>query len=261
MSGTRCFYHHSGQKLSKEIILNAAESHHLVKVRRARINDAVSVFDGQGNEWECQLHLANAKKAVLKVSAHHTEAHSPESITLAQGLPKGKTMDTIVQKAVELGVQKIVPLITANSEVRASKDRALEKVHKWNSVAIEACKQSGNSFLPEIDPIMSFSLFCEALPKKAFKFIASLSAQAVSLRQALREQRNQIQSHSRSVIILIGPEGDFNTEEHDLACENGFIPITLGRRVLRSDTAAIVALALLNYELRDEKMAYVGSEK
>jgi len=169
-------------------------------------------------------------------------------------------MDTIVQKAVELGVQKIVPLITANSEVRASKDRALEKVHKWNSVAIEACKQSGNSFLPELDPIMSFSSFCEALPEKALKFIASLSAQAVSLRQALKEERNQVQSHSRSVIILIGPEGDFNPEEHDLACENGFIPITLGKRVLRSDTAAIVALTLLNYEFRDEKLGYDGTE-
>jgi 16S rRNA (uracil1498-N3)-methyltransferase len=252
MSGLRCFYHHSGQKLSKHISLNAAESHHLVKVRRARINDTVSVFDGRGNEWECQLHLANVKKAVLKVRAHHIAALSPDSITLAQGLPKGKTMDTIVQKAVELGVQKIVPLITENSEVRVSKDRALEKVRKWNSVAIEACKQSGNSYLPEIDPIMSVNSFCEALPEKALKYIASLSTQAVSLRQALREQRNQKKSLSQSVIILIGPEGDYTPEEHDLACENGFIPITLGKRVLRSDTAAIVALALLNYELRNE---------
>lgn len=254
MSGLRCFYHHSGEELSDKIVLNAAESHHLVKVRRARMNDTVFVFDGRGNEWECQLHLAKAKEAVLKVKAHRAQGRSHVSITLAQGLPKGKTMDTIMQKAVELGVQKIVPIITINSEVRTSKDRAQEKVKKWNSAAIEACKQSGNSFLPEIDNIMSFPSFCDTLPKNSLKFIASLATQAFSFRQVLKEHKHQNRSPSQPVILLIGPEGDFTPEEHDLACENGFIPFTLGKRVLRADTAAIVALAILNYELLDEKI-------
>ncbi len=253
MAGLRCFYHYKGQKLPNQIILSETESNHLIKVRRAQINDLVSIFDGKGNEWECRLYLANSKKAVLKVRSHHIETVSPSEITLAQGLPKGKTMDTIVQKAVELGAHKIVPLVTANSEFRVSKDRAKEKVKKWYNVAIEACKQSGNSFLPEIDPIIPISLFCKSLQKPALKFIASLSDRAVSLSQALREQKNENNLFSRPTIILVGPEGDYTSKEHDLACKNGFIPITLGKSVLRSDTAAIVALALLNNELHREK--------
>ena len=255
MSGLRCFYHHSGQKRLEEIILDAAESHHLVKVRRARINDKVCVFDGQGNEWECQLQAAKVKEVVLKVCTHRVVPLASDSITLAQGLPKGKTMDTIVQKAVEMGVQKIVPLITENCEVRMRKDRAQEKLKKWHSVAIEACKQSGNSFLPEIENIVSFTSFCDALPENALKFIASLSSRAVTFRQALGGENTPKKSRSRLTILLIGPEGDFTPLEHDLACENGFIPITLGDHVLRSDTAAIVALALLTYELREEKVS------
>ncbi len=255
MSSLRCYYHHSGEESLNLIELGATESHHLVKVRRARIGDTVTAFDGRGNEWECLLEVDRAKAVGLKVFRHRLIPPPPYSITLAQGLPKGKTMDIIVQKAVELGAKQIVPLSTGYSNVRMNKDRAAQKVEKWHTIAIEACKQSGNSYLSEILNIDSLGSYCESLSPKTMKCIASFSAQAVSFRQAISNLEYEKDSTHRSAIILIGPEGDFTPAEHDLACKNGFIPITLGERVLRSDTAAIVALALLAYELREVKFS------
>lgn len=243
MAGFRSYLDTTHGLPDGSILLDRDESHHLIKVRRARLGDRVSVFDGTGNVWVGELVEAKSKTAQLKILSHERKLCPRYKVTLAQALPKGKTMDAIVQKATELGVGCIVPLITEHSEVRLSDSRADQKTGKWRTVAIEACKQSGNSFLPEITTPQTLSDYCGSLPEDSLRLVAALTPEAQSLKTVLSG------TLPPEIVWLIGPEGDLSPQEYALAAESGFRPVTLGSHVLRADTAAIAALSILNYEI------------
>jgi 16S rRNA (uracil1498-N3)-methyltransferase len=235
----------------REIILSPDESSHLVRVNRARRGDPVTVFDGKGSEWICRLMEEDRKSARLAVEQHRRTPPPACRVTLAQALPKGKTLDLIVRKATEIGVMEIAPLVTEHTEVRLDEARGEAKHGKWENAAVEAAKQSGNSYLPEISPIQSIEDFLSHSGAYELKLIASLRPQARLLRSAFTLFLDRHGRPPASAVWLIGPEGDFSARETELAEAAGFAPITLGPTVLRCETAALYALSILSYELQN----------
>lgn len=232
------------------ISLPAGESHHLVTVNRARTGDTVVAFDGRGTEWTCELTDARKAGATLRVTATHTRAPLPCAITLAQALPKGGVMDDIVRHATELGAARIIPLATERTQVHLDGDRSDKKIEKWRVAALEAAKQCGNPFLPEITGVQPLAAFLvdDAVQTTQLKLIASLHPGAQSLRACVALFRLEQGCSPKSAVWLVGPEGDFAPAELAAAQAAGFIPVTLGPLVLRCDTAATAALSVLTYE-------------
>lgn len=232
------------------ITLPSGESHHLVTVNRARAGDTVIAFDGRGTEWTCTLADARKAGATLQVSATHTRPPLPCAITLAQALPKGGVMDDIVRHATELGAARIVPIETERTQVHLDGGRSEKKTEKWRVTALEAAKQCGNPFLPEIAPVQPLAAFLasDAVKSADLRLVASLHQGAQSLRARLAAFRMEHGHAPQEAIWLVGPEGDFSPAEIHAAQTAGFIPVTLGPLVLRCDTAATAAVAVIAYE-------------
>ncbi|MEO6392163.1 MAG: 16S rRNA (uracil(1498)-N(3))-methyltransferase [Pyrinomonadaceae bacterium] len=225
--------------------LDQAETRHLRDVLRQRAGDEAYVFDGQGGEYRCLVLEATAKTGVLTL-IEPVEPASCESslrLTLAVALLKGEKFDLVVQKATELGVTRIVPVLTERSDVRLTNPGAAAKrVDRWNRLALEAAKQSGRAFVPACDEPMEFSSLVTGTSKDVARFMFT--------------ERNGIGfSHSGSspvdAIALVGPEGGWADEELDLSRAHGWRLITLGGRILRAETAAITVTALMQHRFGD----------
>ncbi len=233
-----------------EIRLGADESHHLVAVNRCQRGDPVVAFDGHGREWQCECVDPAKAGAVLRVRSTHQAAPLPCAITLAQSMPKGATMDEIVRQATELGAARIVPLITERTQVHLDADRADKKIEKWRIASIEAAKQCGNPWVPEITPLTKLDALLAGSAKDFdLKLVASLHAGAKPLRSVVEHWRAQHGRPPQRVLWLVGPEGDFSPAEITACVMAGCAPVTLGPLVLRCDTAAVAALSVLGYEL------------
>ncbi|HEY4302808.1 MAG TPA: RsmE family RNA methyltransferase [Candidatus Didemnitutus sp.] len=234
---------------AREIRLDAAESHHLVAVNRCGRGDPVVAFDGRGREWSCIC--ADPHKGGALLTAGETRLAAPRKveITLAQALPKGATMDEIVRQATEIGAARIVPIVSERTQIHLDGDRADKKVEKWRTTAIEAAKQCGNPWLPEIASVQTLGEFLAAATPPELKLVASLHAGAASLRAVVARDREKHGGSTFRAVWLVGPEGDFSPAEMTSAIMAGFAPVTLGPHVLRCDTAAISALSILYYSL------------
>lgn len=235
----------------REIRLSPAESHHLIAVNRARAGDTVVVFDGRGTEWICELSGDRKNDAVLAVRFSQKARPLPYEITLGQALPKGGSMDAIVRKATELGAARIVPLESDRTQVHLDGERSDRKIEKWQTAALEAAKQCGNPWLPEIAPVQPAGDFMASARGYDLKLIASLQPGARSLKAVLAAFVAAQGRPPRKVLWLVGPEGDFTPAEMSLSASAGFEPITLGPLVLRCETAAIYALSVLSHELQN----------
>jgi 16S rRNA (uracil1498-N3)-methyltransferase len=233
-----------------ELTLSPGESHHLIAVNRARPGDTVVVFDGRGTEWICELVADRKPAAVLKVRFKQRLKPLPYEITLGQALPKGPGMDAIVRKATEIGATRIVPLESERTQVHLDGDRSDRKIEKWQTAALEAAKQCGNAFLPEVLPVRKAGAFMESARGYDLKLIASLQPGAKSLKTVLAAFQAAQGRAPKKVLWLIGPEGDFTPAELSQSQSCGFEPITLGPLVLRCETAAVYALSILSYELQ-----------
>ncbi|MDQ8203550.1 RsmE family RNA methyltransferase [Pelagicoccus sp. SDUM812003] len=232
------------------ILLSPEESNHLVAANRARKGDPVRVFDGAGHEWDARLVDANKRKARLQIEHAHQFAPPEHTLALAQAVPKGKLMESIIRKATEIGTQQLYPILTSHTESRIEGKRQETKNQKWEAATLEGAKQSGNPFLMRIEPLQDFSSFLENAAQFELKLIASLAPGAASLKthwqRSLEKNGGQ---KPRSVIWLVGPEGDFTPDETQLALSCGFLPTTLGPHVMRCETAAQYALSITQYEL------------
>lgn len=234
----------------REIVLSPEESHHLIVVNRATVGDTVVAFNGQGAEWVCTLASDKRQAAVLTVRFAQKSKPLPYEITLGQALPKGPSMESIVRKATEIGVARIVPLESERTQVKLEGDRQDRKAGKWETAALEAAKQCGNAWLPEILPLQRASTFMEQAKGYDLKLIASLHPGAKSLKTVLAAYHAAQGRAPKRVLWMIGPEGDFTPAEMSLSQSFGFEPVTLGPLVLRCETAAVYALSILSYELQ-----------
>ena len=244
-------------------MLRDTEAHHARDVLRLKPGDKVVVFNGCGREITADVvDLAHGKVGLRKLHESET-APLRCRIVLAQAIPKGKNMELIVQKAVEIGASEIFPLISERTIIDLDPDEAAQKRVKWQTIAIEAAKQCGQNWLPEVhvpQKLKAFFATVEAgvspakvqAPRPArppLQLIGSLQPGALHLKKILAEYSSEHRQLPSSVLMFIGPEGDFTPAEIALARSHGCLPITLGPIVLRVETAAIYCLSVLSYEL------------
>jgi 16S rRNA (uracil1498-N3)-methyltransferase len=233
-------------------MLDDSEGHHCVDVLRLGVGSRVVVFNGKGSQITAEITAIEKGKVYLKELIAAKAESLRCAITLAQAIPKGKNMDLILQKATELGVAKIVPLISDRTVVHLEEEELNKKQEKWKQVTIEAAKQSGQDWLPEIaGPITPKQYFAE-FDHPELSLIASLQNDARSFKRVLANFQEQHGRRAKSVLILVGPEGDFTPAETSWAKSAGCVPVSLGPIVLRTETASIYSLSVLAYELQGD---------
>ena len=229
--------------------LDADESHHCLDVLRLKVGDRVVVFNGAGVEATAEIFAVGRDRVEMR-HLQHAKSHPLRcKITLAQAIPKGKNMDLIVQKATELGVAAIVPLLSDRTVVQVDNGDSAKKQQKWQAVAIEAAKQCGQNWLPTVGKPLSPKEFFHANNRYDLMLIASLQPDARHLKKIIADANATLGRPVETALILIGPEGDFTPAEISLAKGHGCLPITLGPIVLRTETAALYSLSVLGYEL------------
>ena len=243
------FYVAPEQWQSDEPLLTGSEAHHCRNVLRLQPGEKVVVFDGRGRELTAEIREISGSEVRLR-KLH--EAQTPPlrcQITLAQAIPKGKNMELIVQKAVEIGAAEIAPIVSDRTIVRLDKESAASKQEKWQTVAIEAAKQCGQNWLPQVDVPQTMAQFFQQSRRFDLQLIGSLQSDARHLKEILAQFSAEHGDRPRSALMVVGPEGDFTPAELSLARSHGCRPITLGPIVLRVETAAIYCLSVLSYEL------------
>jgi 16S rRNA (uracil1498-N3)-methyltransferase len=221
-----------------EVSLPAPAAAHVVRVLRLRAGDALTLFNGDGHDYPARLTSANGRDAVVQIESRQAiSTESPLRITLAQALARGEKMDWIVQKAAELGVAAIVPLLTERSEVKLDEARAAKRLEHWRAVAIAACEQSGRAVVPALHA---------AQPLAAW--LAALDADTSSTRLVLHPGEGcaarALQPTSRAT-LAVGPEGGFGDSDLPALHAAGFANLSLGPRILRTETAGLAAIAAL----------------
>ena len=252
------------------LVLGGAEAHHARDVLRLQAGGRLVLFNGRGHEITAEIAKVTRGEILLRKMHAARVPPLPCQITLAQAIPKGKNMDLIVQKAVEIGAAEVTPLISERTIVHLEAKEASQKQAKWQQLAIEAAKQCGQNWLPTVQTPRTpkeFFLNVEAgvspaqnsrmqparLPLQKsgseLRLIGSLQSDAVHLKTVLADYEREHHARPASVLMCIGPEGDFTPAELNLARSNGCRPITLGPIILRVETAAIYCLSVLSYEL------------
>ena len=228
-----------------DLVLTGPEAHHCRNVLRLALHDQAVLFNGRGHAITAEIIASDAAQIRLRKLEETQTPPLRCHITLGQAIPKGKNMDLIVQKAVELGTSEIVPIISDRTIVRLGEREGLSKQIKWKTIAIEAAKQCGQNWLPEVQKPRTLAQFLQDRRRFDLQLIASLQFDATHLKEILAGERDR----PGSVLILVGPEGDFTSTELAMARASGCRPLTLGPIVLRVETAAIYCLSVLSYEL------------
>ena len=232
------FYCDLPLEIGAQIDLPEAVAHHLA-VLRVNAGDTVTLFNGRGGEYSAVLTRIERRRCAAEIKTFDArEAEPAHALTLAQGLPEGSKMDWIIEKAVELGATAIRPLAAARSVVRLSEERAAKKLAHWQAVAIAAAEQCGRNRLPSITEPQSFSAWVAQRDLHPRILLSPRATQSLS---------DWARHHPpQAVTVMVGPEGGFSAEEENAAIAHGALCLSLGDRVLRTETAGLAVLAALN---------------
>jgi len=241
MSAHRFFL--STKNITENILsVSQPEYHHIVDVLRYKEGDKIILFDGQGKEYYGVISFIDGETKTVKVDIRTIKNEETlRPFILVQSMIKSSNMDLIIQKATELGVTHIYPMFTQNSVIKIEDKQVLAKIDKWKRTAEEASKQCGRSWLPHIDKIWYFEEAIEALEKINNKIICAISPDAKKLKDIPDADKG-------STAVIIGPEGDLTESEVKKAVAYGFQPVSLGKTILRAETAAISVLGVLSYK-------------
>jgi 16S rRNA (uracil1498-N3)-methyltransferase len=237
------FFAPPGQWMDGRVVLDEDEGRHAVEVLRLRVGDTASVFDGAGRVAGIRLLSAGKRRVDCEILNERTVLGHRFELTLVQAIPKGKLLEWILEKSTELGVARIVPLLTERTVVHLEGAERERKRQKWERVVVEACKQCGQNWLPRVDVPVSIEEFLRRAPSGR-AFVASLHPGAVPFGAALRE------GLPAAVSLLVGPEGDFTPSEMRRICAWGAQPVGFGETVLRVETAAVYGLSVLSHTAR-----------
>ena len=240
------------QAREQTIFLSGREAHHALHVLRVREGEIVGLLDGAGTVLEAEVQGFDRDKIRLQVRERKLAAQPRTQISLLQAIPKAKLFDSIVQKATELGVHRIVPLLTERVVIKLGDRERKAKADKWRAVALEAAKQCGTPWIPKIEEPLTPGEFLSRKEVFELPLLASLGEGARHPKAWFEEIRRSSSGPPGSVCIWVGPEGDFTPDERQAIEAAGARPISLGPLVLRVETAAIYCLAILNYELQLE---------
>ncbi len=243
------FYLPPEHTTSPELTLTGPEAHHALHVLRIKPGEQVTVLDGCGSQILCEVRRVNHESLTLKVLERSKVSPPRYRITLAQAMPKTKAFETIVQKATELGVWRIVPVVSARTTPHFEPSALSAKLAKWQRLVAEAIKQSGNPYLPQIEQPIRVQAFLARAEQFDLALVAALQGETRHMHTLFAAYREKHRTQPHSVCAWIGPEGDFTPSELEAIKASGAAPISLGPYVLRVETAAICCLAMLNYEL------------
>ena len=242
------FFAEPGQIGEKEIVITGADVNHIRNVLRMRTGEEVLIADGRGAEYRCKLtDLSENEVRAQILWKLDGNAELASAVTLFQGLPKSDKMDLIVQKCVELGVDRIVPVSTKRAVVKLDAKKEETRLKRWNTISESAAKQSGRGVIPEVSGVMSCGKALEEAKKLEVLLIPYERAEHMAeTRRVMGEIRP-----GQSVGIFIGPEGGFEESEVEEAVAAGAKAITLGKRILRTETAGLAVMAMLSYLLEE----------
>ncbi len=227
----------------ERVLVEGAAANHIARVLRLRAGDALTLFNGTEHEFGASIEEFRKDTVVVAIREARSEnRESPLTLTLAQGISRGERMDWILQKATELGASRIVPVFTERSVVRLDAKQAQRKLQHWRGIAISACEQCGRNRVPEI-----------ALPVGVHEFLgaADTAATRVLLSPTGELGIDDLGGSISNVVVLIGPEGGLTDVEQESALRAGFTAVRMGPRVLRTETAAIAALTIIQQKFGD----------
>jgi 16S rRNA (uracil1498-N3)-methyltransferase len=233
------FYIDADLTIDVSLELTETVFHHWVKVLRAQVGESATLFNGQGGEYDVTLTEVDKKSATVSVNAFHPANRTPKfQALLGQVMSKGDRMDYAIQKAVELGVSEIQLLTSDRCEMRLKYDRDQKKLDHWQGIAIAACEQCGLNIVPEILAPMSLEKWLDTeLPNTKLVLAPN------------KDETDVLADATLDLALLIGPEGGLSEAEISAANQKGFLNWCIGERVLRTETAPVVALSILNYVL------------
>lgn len=233
------------------IFVEGSDVNHMRNVLRMRIGEKVTVSDGNNKQYLCEVERYEETEAVLHIiEEQQVDTELTSKIYLFQGLPKQDKMELIVQKAVELGVYEVIPVSTRRAVVKLDEKKAKKKVERWQQIAESAAKQAGRGYIPTVAAVQSFK---EALETAKELDVVLIPYELAKGMQETKEIISKIQP-GQSVGIFIGPEGGFEKEEVEASLEIGAKAITLGKRILRTETAGLTTLSVLMFHLEDENI-------
>lgn len=240
------FFVNEEQIIQNNIYITGQDVNHIKNVLRMKLGEEIEINDGYGNKYLGKiLDMSNEKIIIDILLREETITELPSEIHLFQGLPKGDKMELIVEKAVELGVKSIIPVETKRAIVKLDEKKKQKKIDKWNGVALTAAKQSARGVVPVVGPVLSMA--------EALEIGQTLDHVLVpyELAKGMEDTRNAIDVIKKgdSVGIFIGPEGGFDEDEIQKALITGAKPISLGSRILRTETAGLTTLSILMYHL------------
>lgn len=243
------FYLPPEQCQGPELLLSGGEAHHALHVLRLQRGQSVTVLDGAGKQFRCEISEAGKRDARLRVLETKIAPPLPCQLTLLQAVPRGKIIESIIQKATELGVARVVPLLSERVVTQLAPAEAERKAQKWQEVAIEAVKQCGAFWLPRIEAPVTPAELLARRQTPELGLVGSLQEDARHPRIFFEEFQAAHRRKPGSIAVWVGPEGDFSLPELAAIQGTGAKPITLGSLVLRVETAAVYCLAVVNYEL------------
>jgi 16S rRNA (uracil1498-N3)-methyltransferase len=222
------------------------EVKHIRKVLRLKAGDEIGIFNGEGKEYEGKIIEEGPSSVEIRIqNSFISEKESHLEITLAQSLLKGEKMDYLIQKATELGVKEIIPFFSSRSIPRFEKSVSLKRQRRWEKIAVEASKQSGRAVVPKINPLQDYSEMIKNISPD-FLGLVLWEKEGAKLKEIFEGSKEK-----RKIFFIVGPEGGLSQEEVVLAKQNDFVPVILGKRILRSETASLCLLSILQYEWGD----------
>lgn len=245
------FYIEQDQIHDEFITIEGSDVNHIKNVLRMKIGEAMILCDGKGMDYHCTIDsLSNDFVQAKIVKAEDTQTELPAKIYLFQGLPKKDKMELIIQKAVELGVYQVVPVMMKRSVVKLDdKKKEQKKLERWQSIATSAAKQSGRGIIPEVVPVMSYKEAISMAKEMDYGVLPFEHAKGMEeTKRIIKEVQGK-----KTAAIFIGPEGGFEDDEVAYAMESGIQPITLGKRILRTETAGLTILSVLMFELEGKE--------
>ncbi len=243
------FFVDRSQVQGEEIVIQGNDVNHIKNVLRMRPGDELSLSDGEGMDYFCKISSIERDEVRVNIeNSWNSYVELPVKLYLFQGLPKGDKMELIIQKAVELGVYEIIPVRTKRAIVKLDDKKESKKIARWQQIAEGGAKQSGRGLIPEVKSVMNFA--------EALKYAASLDAALIPYEKAegIEKTREIVRGlkGKKSVAVFIGPEGGFDETEIEDAMNAGVCPVTLGRRILRTETAGLTMLSILMFEFEEE---------
>ena len=234
--------------LNEDFPLPRKDARKILRVLRLSPGEEILLWDDEGREYRAVITRAEGMSVYVQVlKEHNKKVESPLRLVLMQGIPKGDKFEFIIQKATELGVWRVYPALTERTIVRIPPERQASRKERWQSVAREAARQSGRVQIPEIMPIATLTELVQDIEKDAHRIILWEGEKGTGLKDYLRRNKPT----KGAVYLFIGPEGGFSQQEVEFCINNSFTSVTLGPRILRTETAGLVSLSLILYEWGD----------